>query len=212
MNRAGGLFFVTILTVIFVLSVGSSSLAQSKENISLKDMNSGNHNNAMAGITVGRFSVASDRFKEIFNNPSTVTGIEASYLFSSNNHFLGFSLEIRELSKSGHSTVTHQNAFFSLTPITLTGKYMISISDLSPYLGAGIDLFLYKEESHISRVSGLTTGIHLEGGAYYRPPLFEFIKIRAVIRISRAVVKDNIKRVNLGGLEFGLGFLYCFDV
>ena len=89
---------------------------------------------------------------------------------------------------------------------------MTSISDFTPYLGAGVDIFLYKEESHISSISGLTTGFHMEGGVYYRPPLFEFIKIRAVLRVSRAVAKENNIKVNLGGLELGLGLLYCFDI
>jgi hypothetical protein len=189
-----------------------TSLAQSKEDIPQKEVNSVGDKNTMAGITMGSFRIASDRFEKVFVNPSTVTGIEASYLFPSNSHFLGISFEIRGLSKSGHSTVTNKNTFFSMTPITLTGKYMTSISDFIPYLGAGIDLFFYKEESRISSISGLSTGIHMETGVYYQPPLFEFIKIRAVLRISRSVAKKNDRKLNLGGLEFGLGILYCFDI
>jgi hypothetical protein len=52
----------------------------------------------------------------------------------------------------------------------------------------------------------------MEGGIYYNPPLFGFIKIRAALRISRAIAKENDIKINLGGLEFGLGILYCFDI
>ena len=120
MNRVFYSFVLAILIGFFVLSLGRISLAQSKEEISPEGVYSVNHKNAMAGLTMGSFSVSSDKFKEIFSNPNTITGIEASYLFSSNSHFLCFSLEIRGLSKTGHSTVTHKNTFFSLTPITLS--------------------------------------------------------------------------------------------
>ncbi|MFO7979511.1 MAG: hypothetical protein R6V00_01605 [Candidatus Aminicenantes bacterium] len=212
MKKIFRLFFLIMLTSFLILVIGGPSFAQSDEDISQKDGNSVSPKNTMAGITMGSFSIASDRFKEIFMNPSTVTGIEASYLFPIKSHFLGLTLEVRGLSQAGHSTVTNRNIYFSLTPLTLTGKYMALLSDFTPYFGAGIDLFFYKEESHISLISGITPGLHIEGGVYYKPPLFEFIKIRAVLRISRAFANENDIKVNLGGLEFGLGILYCFNI
>ncbi|MFW6123964.1 MAG: hypothetical protein ACOC5G_01970 [Acidobacteriota bacterium] len=166
----------------------------------------------MAGLIMGSYRVSSDRFKEIFENPNSVTGVEGSYLFPTSGHVIGFSFEVRGFSKTGHSTVTNQNTFFSLTPLTLTGKYITFLHDFTPYLGAGIDLFFYKEESHLSLVSGSTPGFHIEGGIYYQPPLFQFIKIKAALRISRAIASENDIKINLGGLEFGLGILYCFGI
>jgi len=212
MKKLFQMFICAGLTATFILIMGEPLFSQSDEDTSQKEQRIVRPKNTMAGLTIGRVHIASDRYKEIFANPSTATGIEASYLFSSKSHHLGLTFEVRRLSQAGHSTVTNQNTFFFLTPLTLTGKYMISLSDFTPYLGAGIDLFFYKEESHLSLVSGSTPGFHMEGGIYYNPPLFGFIKIRAALRISRAIAKESDIKINLGGLEFGLGILYCFDI
>jgi len=211
MNRSF-YFFTLILFALVVVSLSGPLQAQPIEENSLMTMNSALDKNAMAGMTLGSLGIASDRFKEVFGNPSLVTGIEASYLRSFKNHLFCFSFELRAISKSGHSTITNRNTFFSMTPFTLSAKYLLSRRDFNPYLGAGFDLFFYKEKSHLSLVSGMAPGIHMEGGFYYKPPFFEFIKIRAFLRISRAVAKENYIKVNLGGWEFGLGIFYCFNV
>ncbi len=200
------------LTAAMIFLLVSYVTAFQEDDLS-KEISPVNSGNTMAGFTLGNFRVASDRFKEIFGNKGTVAGIEASHILDSNkNNSLGVTLEVRSFSKSGHSTITHKNTFFSMTPVSLTGKYIVNKGDFGPYIGAGIDLFFYKEKSSIENASGMTPGIHLEGGAYYRLPLFEFIKIRAMLRFSRAVAKENTFKVNIGGFEFGVGILYCFNI
>jgi len=213
MKRAVYLFLMVINLGIFVSPFGKPGFAQTYKEDSSEKIDITNQKNSMVGLTAGSLSIASQRFKDFFKKAGIVPGMEASHIFSSHNHtFLGFSLEIKRISRTGKSTITSRNTFFSLIPISLTGKFLMGNNEISPYLGAGIDLYLYKEKSGMGNTSGATTGFHIEGGVYYHSPLFEFIKIKAALRFSRAVANENNIKVNLGGLEFGVGILYCFDI
>jgi len=204
---------MVVLTVCFILFTAAAGWAQTKEDDSLGDKKIDSDANTMVGFSVSNYRVASDRYKQIFGNSVTITGIEVSHIFSLNNRsLLGLSLELRGFAESGRSTETGTHTSFSMTPVTLTGKYVLAKGDFNPYLGAGADYILYKETSSMGDCSGGTVGIHLEGGVYYRPPLFEFLKIKAFLRFSRAVAKVSDIKVNLGGLEFGIGILYCFRI
>ncbi len=205
--------FMVVLTVCFILFPTTAGGAQMKGDDSPDDKKIASDVNTMVGFFIGNYRVSSDRYRQIFGNSGAITGVEVSHLFSlKNNSFLGLSLEIRGFSKSGRSTETKIHTNFSMTPITLTGKYMLAKGDFTPYLGAGADYILYKETSLMGDSSGGEAGFHVEVGVYYRPPLFEFLKIKAVLRFSRAVAEVNDIKVNLGGLEFGIGILYGFNI
>ncbi|HHF52704.1 MAG TPA: hypothetical protein ENL46_08480 [Candidatus Aminicenantes bacterium] len=213
MKRSAFLLFMIVLTVCFIFFSAAAGLAQTKEDDSREDKNISYNANTMIGFSLGNYRVASDRYKQIFGNSAAVTGIEGSYIFSLNKRaFLGLSLELRRFAESGRSTETGTHTSFSMTPVTLTGKYVLAKGDFNPYLGAGADYILYKETSSMGDCSGGTVGIHVEGGVYYQPPLFELLKIKAFLRFSRAVAKVNDIKVNLGGLGFGIGILYCFGI
>ena len=213
MKRDVFLLFLVVLTFCYIAFSGSEAWAQTKESDSREDEHIFLDNNTMVGFAIGNYRVASERYRQIFGNSRAITGVEASHIFSlGDRSLLGLSLEVRGFSKSGQSTETGIHTHFSMTPITLTGKYMLEKGDFNPYLGAGADYILYKETSSMGDSSGGTVGFHVEAGVYYQPPLFDFIKIRAVFRYSRAVTDVNDIKVNLGGLEFGIGILYGFRV
>lgn len=213
MKRDVFLLFMAVLIVCFILIPGNEAWAQKTESETREDEPISLDTNTMVGLTIGNYRVASDRYKQIFGPSRAIIGMEASHVFSlGDRSLLGLSLEVRGFSKSGQSTETGILANFSMTPITLTGKYMLEKGDFHPYLGTGLDYILYKETSSMGDSSGGRTGFHVEAGVYYQPPLFDFIKIRAVLRYSRAVAEVNDIKVNLGGLEFGIGILYGFRV
>jgi len=204
---------MVVLTFCYVIFPGTEGWAQTKESDSREDERISLDTNTMVGFFIGNYRVASDRYKQIFGHSRAISGVEASHIFSlGDRSLIGLSLEARGFSMSGRSTETGILTHFSMTPITLTGKYMLEKGDFNPYLGAGLDYILYKETSRMGDSSGGTVGFHVEGGLYYQPPLFDFIKIRAVLRYSRAVAEVNDIKVNLGGLEFGIGILYCFRI
>jgi outer membrane protein W len=213
MKRAVYFCCLMIFSGVLFFSAGTSSLAQSEEQTSLGDISNKTQKNTMVGLTVSGLRMTSDEFREVFGKGGAVTGMEASHIFLLNkNNLLGLSFEIKSFSKTGRSTITSRSSFFSMIPLTLTGKYMINISNFCPYLGAGADLVFYKENSQIGNAAGGKVGFHIESGIYYYPSIFKFIKIKAALRISRIVADENNIKVNLGGVEFGMGILYCFDI
>ena len=213
MKRDAYVLFTAVLIVCFILFPGTKAWAQTTESDFPEDERIVHDTNTMVGFTIGNYRVASDRYGQIFGSSRAISGIEASRIFSlGERSLLGLSLEARGFSKSGQSTETGILTHFSMTPITLTGKYMLEKGDFNPYLGTGPDYILYKETGSMGDCSGGTVGFHVEGGVYYQPPLLDFIKIRATLRYSRAVAKVNGSKVNLGGLEFGIGILYGFRI
>ncbi|MBD3414127.1 MAG: hypothetical protein GF421_06835 [Candidatus Aminicenantes bacterium] len=205
--------FLMIWMVLFVCISDQKGLSQSEQDVYQKPVSQKREHSTLFGFTLGNTRPASERFKEVYGNIGVMTGIEISHFFPLiQNSSLGISLEIRGMAKAGQSTISRQNTLLSMNPITVTGRYILKKGVLRPFLGTGLDIFLYKEQSSLGDHSGAAGGFHLEGGVYCHPPLFDMISIKAGVRWTRAVAQEDSIKVNLGGLEFGLGILLCFEI
>jgi opacity protein-like surface antigen len=85
---------------------------------------------------------------------------------------------------------------------------LIEIKKLSPYLGAGVDFYFFKERARMGDTSDSTTGFHIEGGSYIA--LGQRFHIDLYLRYIKADAKPFDETIQLGGLRAGVGVSYSF--
>jgi hypothetical protein len=167
--------------------------------------------NMIVGISLGAYWVADETYKEVYKSWGAMIGLELYRSFFSRDLFsLGVSLEKKFFSKTGASTVTGQAAKLSLSPFSLEARGCLHLTYVIPFFGLGLNYFPYREESVLMDTSGLTLGPHVQAGAYFYLPRWNFLKMKIYLRFTSAKTTENNLRVNLGGLEAGMGLAYNF--
>jgi len=79
-------------------------------------------------------------------------------------------------------------------------------------VGIGGDIVSYQENSDFHSTSGSTWGYHLEGGVFIKVPRLKFLMLNLYLKITKAIAQEETIEVDLGGLEFGLGLTFGFDL
>lgn len=167
----------------------------------------------LIGLCGENYQFQDQRFTQVYGKREFSSVFEITGITSlDSSSYLGISTEFRHVFSRGSSSFTHQNTNITLLPFSLSAKYLYKIKNIFPYLALGGDFYYYKETSAFQHTSGWTTGYHLQGGIYYRTPLFNSIFIKIFTKFTRAVAKENELKVNLGGWELGIGFLWGFHL
>jgi hypothetical protein len=164
-------------------------------------------------ILAGVYAIQDDRFKKIYKGLGYTYGFGLSRkIFNLDQHHFFLTLDSRFYSKKGKSTYSDDDTKLILKPVSLGATYMFVTKRIIPFAEIGIDNYSYKEESTIHATSGTTWGFHLKGGILIPLELLIPLKARLYLRYSQAeTIEDNIE-VNLGGIEYGVGIIYEFDV
>lgn len=213
------LFFFFPATEKLSAIPGNQSLDESKEIYGQKKFNGSEEiifektKNTHIEIFVGVYNIQDDRFKKIYEGQGYTYGFGLSRkIFNLDQHHFFLTLDSRFYSKKGKSTHSDDDTKLILKPVSLGGTYMFVTKGIIPFAEIGIDNYSYKEESILHSTSGTTWGFHLKGGILIPLKVFIPIKARLYLRYSQAeTIEDNIE-VNLGGIEYGIGIIYEFDV
>lgn len=80
--------------------------------------------------------------------------------------------------------------------------------NLSPYLGAGLDIYFFKERARIGDTSDSTIGYHVEGGSYIS--LGQRFYVDLNLRYVKADAKPYDEVLKLGDFRVGIGGSYSF--
>lgn len=144
-------------------------------------------------------------------------------LYGSGNLMFGGSISLEMIRKleiraegnyfrdKGKMSVTEEELTFTINQIIVGIRFRVFESKkFSPYLGAGVDFFSYKENypDRFEDVSDSTTGFHIEVGNYYNlAPRFH---LDFNIRYIKADAKPFKEGIGLGGLKAGVGIEYRF--
>lgn len=162
--------------------------------------------NFRAGVSLGYYSVADSIFKETYGSGNLICGGFCSYTVIENFELRG---EISYFHDSGEMTLTKETIEFSMIPIVLGARYrIVDEYKLSPYVGAGLDFYFFKERARIGDTSDTTTGFHIEGGSYLA--LGQRFHIDLNLRYVKANAKPFDETINLGGFRVGIGVGYSF--
>ena len=217
-----------LLVIILFFSIPGGKIAKAKD-FSLAEIveihgqkasSNGSAENVFEGmentfirINAGLYNIQDDRFKSIYPGQGFIYGFGLSRkVYSLNQHFFFISLDFKFYSKKGKSTLTERDTKLVLKPISLGGIYLFAKKRIFPFAEIGLNYYPYKEDSVLHSTSGSAWGFHLKGGILLSLPALKPLKIILYLRYSRAKTEENNLVVNLGGMEYGLGFVYGLDL
>lgn len=170
--------------------------------------------NTTAGFSVGSYQIPADRFQEVYGGETElIYGLNLSRtLLAYKRLRLDISLEARTYSKTGASTLTQDEAKFSMTPISLAGRVLYQTKYIMPFVGFGKDWYSYKEESVLATTDGSASGWHYQVGAFLIIPNLDFLRIKLYYKFTKVTASENGIDVDLGGNEYGVGLSFGFNV
>lgn len=169
--------------------------------------------NTYIEIFTGVYNIRDDRFKQIYKGLGFIYGFGLSKkLFNLNQHNFYLSLDFKFYSKKGKSTITEQDTKLILKPISLGGTYMFVTDGIIPFADIGVDYYPYEEKSILHSTSGTVWGFHLKGGILIPLNILRSLKGKIYFRYSEAETVENDFEVNLGGIEYGIGIVYEFNL
>jgi opacity protein-like surface antigen len=158
------------------------------------------------GGSIGYYSVADSIYKDTYGSGDFIYGGFLSYDLLRSFEIRG---EVGYFKDKGQMTLTREEIKFSMIPVVIGMRVkLVKIKKLSPYLGAGVDFYSFKERARLGDTSDSTTGFHIEGGSYIA--LGKRFHLDFNLRYVKADAKPFDETIKLGGWRAGLGMGYSF--
>jgi len=146
-------------------------------------------------------------FEKIYGKAGTIRGVVLSSALVWN---LDFYLELKEIHRSGKLTYSQAETTLLLIPISLGVRYVQPLGIFQPYVGAGVDFYLFYENNPIGSVFNYVRGSHFLGGLYLQFSRSVPILLNIRAKYTKATFLINDRQVALGGLEYGAGLGLAF--
>ena len=170
--------------------------------------------NMALGLSSGYLTIQDDAFAETYGEGGVFFKGEYSVILpvqvDSFDIWTGFTL----FQMTGLTSITQEDITLKMTNLSVALRYLPTYGKFTPFAGAGIDYIVYKEilpeEYVIGSVGGSDLGFHVQGGTYFNVlPNLSF-KVHIKYLWSKADV-DGME-VNLGGVEYGAGLIFRFNL
>lgn len=158
-------------------------------------------------FTLGSYNMNEPRFESAYPQGGPIAGLTLSSAVVSN---VNIYLDIKYYSRQGTLTYSQEKTEFYMVPIDLGVRYILPLGFFHPYLGAGLDFYLYYEDNPIGTVLNYTNGYHVTGGAYLRFAKSVPVMINARLKQTWAKAEQDAGQIQLGGLEYCLGLVFTF--
>ena len=158
-------------------------------------------------ILYGNYRVNESLFDMLYGRSGALYGAAlTATLFS---HF-DFYLEAKIFSKQGRLSYTQEKTRFLLVPFSLGLRYRLPLGLVEPFLGAGIDYYIYSESNPIGTVVDHARGSHLLAGLSLRPGANSPVALTGRLKWTTAKASHGGRTIDLGGLELGAGLTFIF--
>jgi hypothetical protein len=170
--------------------------------------------NMLFALSTGLYTVNDPVFYQIYGGEDGgIFGLELSRMIvQSRNFYMGLAVAGRRYSKTGFSTITKEDTKFSLTPITVSARFLWNSPMIVPYVDLGADFYNWKEESVLGDTSGSTTGSHLQAGVYFKFPDVKFLMVNIYFKVNKATATYEDMEIDIGGTEIAVALSFGFDV
>ncbi len=170
--------------------------------------------NTLLALSAGIYSIADPVFHQIYGGEDGgIFGLELSrMIIQSRNFHVGLAVAGRRYSKTGFSTITKEDTKFSLTPITVSARFLWNSPMIVPYVDLGADFYNWKEESSLGDSSGSTTGSHLQAGVCFKIPDVKFLMVNIYFKVNKATATYEEMEINIGGTEVAVALSFGFNV
>jgi hypothetical protein len=146
-------------------------------------------------------------FEQIYGKAGTIRGVVLSSALVWN---LDLYFELKEINKSGKLTYSGAKTTLLLIPISLGLRYVQPLGFIQPYIGGGIDFYLFYENNPIGSIFNYVRGSHFLGGLYLQFSRSVPVLLNVRIKYTSATFNINDRQVALGGLEYGAGLGLAF--
>lgn len=158
------------------------------------------------GGSVGYYSLSDSIYRNTYGSGNLMYGASLGFDLTRNFELRGGVGFFRDI---GETTLTKEEIEFSMVPVVLGVRVkLIDIRNLTPYLGAGVDIYFFKEKARLGDTSDSTFGYHVEGGGYIS--LGQRFYIDLNLRYVKADAKPYEETLKLGGFRVGIGGGYSF--
>ena len=165
------------------------------------------------GLGYGSYQVSDPRYKEVYDGSGGIATLEVMQVIHAQNpHHLGLSLGFKYFRTEGKTTITQEKSQLTLVPISLGLRYLIKTKNFLPWIELGTDYYLYKENATLKTTKGSAFGYHIAGGLYFEIPRMDFIKLQFYAKHTKCIATEDEIKVNLGGLEWGFGLAFGFNL
>jgi len=156
--------------------------------------------------SISYYSVADSIYKDTYGSGNLIYGASLSYDLWRNLEIRGEAGYFRD---RGGTTLTREEIKFSMIPVVVGMRWKLAkISQLSPYLGAGVDFISFKETARLGDTSDSAVGFHLEAGSYVA--LGQGFHLDLNLRYVKADAQPFDETIKLGGWRAGVGVGYSF--
>lgn len=170
--------------------------------------------NTLIAASAGFYTISDPMFHQVYGGEDGgIFGLELSRMIvQSRNFHVGLAVAGRRYSKTGFSTITKEDTTFSLTPITVSARFIWNSPMIVPYVDLGADFYNWKEESVLGDTSGSTTGSHLQAGVYFKIPDVKFLMVNIYFKVNKATATYEDMEIDIGGTEIAVALSFGFDV
>ena len=160
------------------------------------------------GGSLNYYAVTDSIFKDIYGPGNIMFGCSLSYELI---HKAELRAEVNYFRDRGEMSISQEEITMNIIPIVLGIRIRIKdIKSYSPYVGAGICFYSYREElpERFEDVSESTIGFHVEVGSYVDITHRFFLDLN--VRYINAADKPFDETIKLGGFRAGIGIGYSF--
>jgi opacity protein-like surface antigen len=166
------------------------------------------------GFSAGYQAFQDEAFKEAYGEGGVFFQGEYSFYLPLNVESFDIWTSFAYFKKAGKTSVTQEDLELKITDLAIALRYLRTFSMFTPFVGAGIDYVVYKEilpeDFMVESVGGSTLGFHLQGGTYFN--LLPNLSLKVQIKYLWAKTTENEIEVNLGGIKYGAGLVFRFNL
>lgn len=169
--------------------------------------------NSSATLSFGPYEVFDQVYDEIYVGNTLMFGFELSHIFARNgNNNFGVVLGANYYKDTGSSTLTKEEATFTLIPYYICLEYLWNREEVIPFIRFGLNIMSYKEKSEIHEVSGSSVGPQAAVGVYIKIPEFEQLRLKFYFVWMSGTAEQEDVSINIGGIGVGLGVTFGFNL
>ena len=155
-------------------------------------------------IKGGYFYPSEKAFKDIYGGGFSIGGEISVGILKNLSIWVGGNY----FTKKGKLTFTQEDTEIKLTPIGGGLKYEFPTGKFAPYLGLGVNYYLYEESNPLGDVNKNEVGYIGKAGTYIY--LTSHFIIDLFLNYSYCDIQPADFKINIGGLEAGIGGGYEF--
>ncbi len=168
---------------------------------------SASNNRGTFELFFGHYILSESRFKAVYHGGGIIAGLGLAVSVIQN---FDLYIEAKGFHKQGELTYSKEKTQLFLLPVSFDIRFKKPIGLITPYFGGGVDIHFYFETNPIGNVIDYSIGYNFQGGTYFHFGKNFPILLNLKIKYSKANKMVNNLKIELGGLEYGVGLAFVF--